>query len=556
MNIHNFDHYVNKTILDRGYSYFIEGNVVEGYEQGKNEYIFHIEGSEDYEVVVEIADDGDILYSQCDCPYDFGSVCKHEVAAYFQLIDMLKHGSIHDKLTSKTRKRTTIQEVLSNLSKEELINIIISMTNHDATLENSLIVKYSNGDNRQELESCQELIAAIVQKYTDREGFIKYRDTRAFVTELEEIIEKARNTEDALIALDIALLLLEEAIDAFQYADDSSGHIGFLVTETLVLIEETVTSRNVKAQQKPEIFTKLLAQTDNEIFDGWIDFKIDLLKICFEFADDETLREQLRRKIESNLDNKSNERYKNYENEYMLELLFRLIELYGTQEEAEQFIQDHIQFSSFREKLLNKYLQEKNYHKVIEVAKDGETQDHQYPGLISKWKKLRYVAYKKLSLKKEQSKLAKELLFEGNIDYYYDLKVLASDNQGEFYTNLKHELKTRRGWNASRILLKIIEEENDLEEILNFVRTNPEYIEEYAEKLANHFKDEITEIFQGYIHTVARNSSNRRDYQRVCDKILRYKKIVGKPKQVEMIDELMDLYRKRPAFIDELGKVK
>jgi hypothetical protein len=51
MNINNFESYINKTIFDRGYNYYLEGHVVEFYQQGENEYFFHIEGSYDYEVV-------------------------------------------------------------------------------------------------------------------------------------------------------------------------------------------------------------------------------------------------------------------------------------------------------------------------------------------------------------------------------------------------------------------------------------------------------------------------------------------------------------------------
>lgn len=553
MNINNFERYIDKIILDRGYSYYIEGNVIEAYEQDKNEYIFQIEGSDDYEVLVEIGDNGDILYSECDCPYDFGPVCKHEVAAYFQLFEMLNQVPSSDK--NKTRERTTIQEVLSHLSKEELIKIIINITNNDVTLENSLIVKYSTGDDCQELEACRELIAAIARKYTGREGFIKYRDTRAFARELDDIADKARDTENVLLALDIALLLLEEAIEAFQYADDSSGDIGMLVTETLELIEEIATNGKDSSHHKAQIFEKLLQQIDNEVFDGWLDYKIDLLNICFEFAEDETRRGQLRSKIESMIDKKISDRYTHYENESMLQLLFRLIEQYGTQEEAERFIHNHLQFSSFREKLLNKYLRQKNYHKVIELAKEGEKQDQQYPGLISKWKKIRYEAYKNLQLKEEQQALAKELLLDGDFDFYKDLKELATGNHEVFYSNLKQELKAGKGWHSSRLFLKLIEEENDLDELLDFVRENPRYIEDYAEKLGKHFKEEVIEVYKRYIKSTASTSSNRRDYQGVCHKIKRYKKIAGKPNQVELINELMSLYKKRPAFIDELGKI-
>jgi uncharacterized Zn finger protein len=460
MNINNFENYINKTIVDRGYFYYIEGNVVEAFEQGENEYIFHIEGRDEYEVMVEIGDNGDILNSECDCPYDFGPVCKHEVAAYFQLNEMLNQVKTND-IISKTSKRTTLQEILNNLSKEELITIITNIANNDATLESSIIFKYSNDGNQHAFESCQELIDSIVRKYTGREGFIKYRDTGAFVSELEDVVEKARNTKNVLLALDIALLLLEEGIGAFQYADDSGGHIGFLVTETLELIEEIATNWNEVDNQRTAVFEKLLAQTENEVLEGWVDYKIDLLKICLEFADDKMHREQLRNKIESMLEKDPRGRYAHYSNESVLQLVFQLIEQYGSQEEAEQFIHDHLQFPSFREQLLYKYLQEKNYHKVIEVAKKGEMQDQQYPGLVSKWKKYRYTAYKSLSLKEEQQQLAKELLFAGDFGYYQDLKELAKENQGEFYTILKQELKMKKGWYTSSIFLRLIEEEND-----------------------------------------------------------------------------------------------
>ncbi|WP_394234906.1 SWIM zinc finger domain-containing protein [Niallia oryzisoli] len=555
MNLNNFKKIIDRTIVDRGYNYYIEGNVLEAYEQSENEYIFHIEGSDDYEVLVELGDNGEILYSECDCPYDFGPVCKHEVAAYYQLVQMINNKATTNHLTNKPRKRATIQEVLSNLSKEELIDIIIDFANDDATLEKSLIVRYSTGNQQQELGGCQELIQSIVRKYAGREGFINYRNAGAFVSEMEGVLDKARSTEDSLVALDIVMLLLEEAIGAFQYADDSNGDIGFLVKETLEMIEEIATSQN-GMDQRAEIFEKLVAQTDHDMFEGWEDFKIDLLTILLEFADDEIHREQLRLKLESMLDHKSSERYTQYSNESILQLLFQLTEQYGTHEEAERFIHEHLQFSSFREQLLDQYLQEKKYHKVIEVAKEGEMQDQQYPGLVSQWKKFRYTAYKFLSLKEEQQILAKELLFNGDFEYYRDLKELAAENQDSFYRNLKSELKTAKGWYTNQVYLKLIEEENDLEELLEFVRNNPSYIENYAEKLFHTFKEEVIEVYKNYLYSAASASSNRREYQGVCRKITKYRKFAGKPKQIELIDELIDLYKKRPAFVDELGQVK
>lgn len=552
MNINNFENHIDKIILDRGYNYYIEGNVVEAIEQGENKYLFYVDSSDNYEVLIDIGDNGDILFSQCDCPYDFGPVCKHEVAAYFELSDMLDPSTSSDKLPKKQHKQISMQEVLSDLSKEELIDIITRLANEDDTLKNNLLLKYSNGDHQHELEACQEFIHSIIRKYTGREGFIRYRDASAFVRELDEVLEKARNTDDALLAIDISLLLIEEAIDAFQYADDSGGDIGSLVTEIFEVIGE-ISIKNKGTDHQKEIFEKLLAQTDNNVFDGWFDYKFDLLQICLEFADDEKLREPLRSKIESMVDRSSSR----YENEELQRLMFQIIEQYGTQEEADQFIYEHLQLSSFREHLLKKYLQTENYHKVIEVAIDGEKNDKQFPGLVSKWKKFRYLAYKFLVLKEEQQKLAKELLFEGNFEYYHELKELAeTENHDEFYANLKQELKTRQGRHSSYIFLELIKAENDLEEMLEYVKENPRFIEDYAGKLVKPFKEDVAKIYKQYIESVASTSSNRRDYQGVCHKIKRYKKIAGTEIQRELINELMSLYRKRPAFIDELGKIR
>jgi len=101
-------------------------------------------------------------------------------------------------------------------------------------------------------------------------------------------------------------------------------------------------------------------------------------------------------------------------------------------------------------------------------------------------------------------------------------------------------LKKDKGWHGRNIYLKLIVEENDLDEIMDFVRENPRSIEEYAGMLENKFKDEVIEIYKKYIKAAASSSSNRRAYQGVCGIIKRYKKVAGKKKQEEMINELIN----------------
>lgn len=416
MNVNNFKDYINQTIIDRGYNYYVDGNVVATKKHGDNEYFFQVEGSENYEVFVEIERDGEILYSECDCPYDFGPICKHEVAVFYTLIDILKvEESPNPKLRKKVNKQPNIAEILSNLSKEELVNIVLDITENDEILKNSLIIRYSKENEQQALGKCSKLIDSIIRKYTGRDGFIKYHETFEFIREMEYLLDKIKKTQNTFLALDIAFLLLKAAIDAFQYADDSGGNIGSFVSHTLEVIGETANGHDNKdIQQREKIFDKIFEQLDNDVFEGWEDYKIELLKICADFADIDVLRQKLVMKIESLIERNSSNRYFTYYNEGMLQIQLDIVEKYGSEEESEQFIHEHLQFSSFRERLINKFILSKNYTKVIELAQEGEKQDKQYAGLLSKWKKYRYIAYKELSLKKEQGRLGKELLLEGN----------------------------------------------------------------------------------------------------------------------------------------------
>jgi uncharacterized Zn finger protein len=556
MNINNFKNHVDGVILDRGHDYYIDGKIVDSYKQGNNEYVFSIEGREYYEVIVKIDEHGEILSSYCDCPYDFGPICKHEAAAYFELYDMLNRPAHDDKGIQEIQRQPTLQEVLEKLSKDELISIIEHVAENDSVLKSNIIFKYSHGDRTKELEMCKRLIESIVRKHAGRSRYIPYGQTGDFTDELGDVLEKARISSDPLLSLDIAFLVLEEAIDAFQYADDSDGDIGFFVTETINLIEEIVMDcHDSDFSQREQLFNKLLEQSDSEIFDEWEEFRIDLLRNCVEFADIAAFRNTLRRKIETEIEISQYSGNK-YSVEGLLHILYEMIDRYGTKEEAERFLIDRLMFSSFRERLIDRYISEKKYDKVIELALDGEKQDQSYPGLVLKWKKIRYTAYKELSLKVEQKKLAKELLPQGEFEYYQDLKAFVTGDRVEFYQRLKQELNNRNNWQGRSVYLSLIEAENDIDEILVYVKENPSNIEKYAERLVAHFRDEVVEIYSAYIKSAANSSSARKDYQRVCNMLKKYKKIAGQKNQEDMIKEFNELYYRRPAFKDELSKLK
>lgn len=556
MNINNFQQYINQTILGRGYDYYMGGHVDEEYVRKGNTYIFLVEGRETYEVSVELDESGEIIHAECDCPYDLGLICKHKAAVFFLLSEIINNGEVKWDIKQAQTELSGIKEVLNKLPKEELIRIIMEIVPKNDTLEESLILRYSDGNNEQELKQVAKLIRRIVNKYAGRGGFIEYGEISDYVGEMVGILEKARNTEDSLLALEIIFQVLHEAMEAFQYADDSDGEIGGLVSECFEVMEDLVLSeKSSDSSITQKLFNRLLEDSNDHSYDDWQEYTIDILRLCAEVADTEALRVLLRERVMVYLNKSDTDGFSTYYAGTLLQILHRLIVLYGTDAEALHFEEENSEHASFRELLIERAKKENNFEKVIALAIDGEKQDDYYAGRKPKWKEIRYDAYKKLSLKAEQAQLAKEMLFDGHFEYYQELKDLNTGDEKEFYDELKAKLKKDTRWQAKNMYVNLIEQEEDTDEIMAYVRENPQSIVKYAELLKDNYADEVVALYNNRIKAAAQFSTKRSAYQDVCSLIRRYKNIAGQDNAAELVYELRVLYKRRPAFVDELSKI-
>ena len=90
MNLYHFEDVVSSVIVERGLEYYEAGFVTNLIHSGGGRYTAVVKGADMYEIAVQLDEEGNVLSSYCDCPFDMGPVCKHEVAVYYELIDRLK----------------------------------------------------------------------------------------------------------------------------------------------------------------------------------------------------------------------------------------------------------------------------------------------------------------------------------------------------------------------------------------------------------------------------------------------------------------------------------
>ena len=119
MNLKNFESEIENKIVGRGLSYYKGGDVKKLEKASENEFSAVVFGTEKYSVYVKLNGET-IVEHECDCPYDFGDVCKHKVAVFYAIRD----GNFSDtggKLKSllKNLHESALREFISNLLKKD-----------------------------------------------------------------------------------------------------------------------------------------------------------------------------------------------------------------------------------------------------------------------------------------------------------------------------------------------------------------------------------------------------------------------------------------------------
>jgi len=119
MTLTNFEIEVEQKIVGRGLDYYKNGDIRKLEKVGENEFSAVVFGTEKYSVYVK-TNGATIIEHECDCPYDYGDVCKHKVAVFYAI----RHGDFSDagdKLTAllENLHDSALRRFVSNLLKRD-----------------------------------------------------------------------------------------------------------------------------------------------------------------------------------------------------------------------------------------------------------------------------------------------------------------------------------------------------------------------------------------------------------------------------------------------------
>ena len=118
--------YSTSQSLQRGADYFRQGAVKSLVKLG-NLITAQVLGIYTYDIYIDFQGN-DIRSVRCTCPYEYGGSCKHIVATFLSIC--------HSPQT--VEERPTLPELLGDLDKEQVIELIMALTTKEPSLLNKI----------------------------------------------------------------------------------------------------------------------------------------------------------------------------------------------------------------------------------------------------------------------------------------------------------------------------------------------------------------------------------------------------------------------------------
>ena len=557
--LNSFEQLIDETILKRGLEYFEQGCVSEFTTIATNEYKAIVEGSEDYTVSLLLRNDI-VVSHYCNCPYESGPVCKHEVAVFFYMLQNELHLS-ENKANKKQNKPTVdhqIKAILHLLDQESLQKFIIEQCKQDKKFKNYFLVTFGHINQKLDADYYRNQIKEIVKAASDKHGFIDWDNMKYLTRALAPLVEKLESyklSNNFQQVFFISAVLLEEMSITIQNADDSNGDIGCFIDTAVEALDDIATSDNLDATVKKEIFEYCIQVYNKKLFSGW-DWHLGILEVAEKLLENETDADLLISCLDKTQDD--------YERERAQMIILRVLHHYRSEKEASQFIAANLSNSRIRKSEIQKAIEEQNFDYAKKLCVDGiEINQKEKPGLAIDWYRFLLII---AQIQKDVSEISKQATFlfvndsRSDEDYFELMRANTASEKWDDEVEkliLHIQSQSKSSWNSRELIRKIYIKQqwwNRLFELLKQTESL-ENIETEEHYLAKDYASELIQMYSTRLTKYVDKFIGRVHYQKACRYLRRMKKLGGETEVKRLIEHFRKTHPKRMALMDELNNV-
>lgn len=571
----------------RGQTYYRNGSINNTVKRGSLLQA-DCEGSQysPYRIEVGFHVDGSIDYATCTCEYDFGGDCKHIVAL---LLTFAHHPEVFTE-------RPTIEDELKQRTADELIALVRQMVRRYPDLQ-LLIDRPVVGGNQPDkttrkspvnTESYRKEMQYALQNY---EGWSDEGPEAAVVSITENAEEFAR-AGDWQTAATIYLTVLDEGLQEDYFMIDENGDFSGALSE---MLPELVTCLEHLADDADYRKSILYGLVDAILWDieqggrGLADTIEDDVILAYARPDD---LPEIRRKIETVRDDKAKSAYADWAVKYCEDLLSKLDALEGVNPEV---ILERLREKGLYVLLVRQLLDLKRIDEALAVIREHLKLHHELLQVIGL---LNNAGASESAIQLVTQALQKQYdshLVHWLLDYYrergdqeahlhWQLTRLYNEPFGNHLEDTRQAAQQAGQWQTVRLeILRQMEKQRRFDMLINIymleadwdtawetVERLPEQDKrwsymadrldlEVAQKTYSHYPQKALPIFLTHAASEI-EKGNREHYQQAAQHltIIRelYRHLDDTGKWMQLIAEIKEKYKKRPALQDELKKAK
>ena len=545
-------------ILERGEMYYYDGAV---HDLEKTEHGYHavVEGTEHYEVDIEM-EDGQVCEMYCTCPYaDAGNNCKHMAAVLYEIEEQEEAGSLTEG-TGSDQAEEELEGIIEKIPETELRSFVKQLAGQGDEIRNTLMTRYAVRIDEKQMCRLKQGVDQIVWECGDRSGFIDYRNAWDFTREMDNYLEDKAN---ALMERNCWRQAFELTNYVFKTIgnvdiDDSDGGTSQVADTCYDKWKEIL--ENCTEEVRDEMFTWF---TSHLSCDYVVDYMEEYMEdfLTHEFQSREMLEKKLkyldemieRRTDTTDCGNTWSVRY-GYESN-ILRRLEIMKQLGYPEEEIREYRRKHWRFSAVRGLEIQEDIERGELDEAVRILKESKELDKGYPGLVARYSEQLISIFETQADEKACKEELQYYVFEcpqHDLAHIQKLKEVCTEQEWERYR--EQILQSR---NSCSILYPFMEAEGMYERMLECMQKEPFIfnVDKYENVLKKKYPEQMRNVYISYVRKQAERTGDRKRYR----ELMQYLKKIrlypgGKEKAAELAENWRALYCRRSAMMDELQK--
>lgn len=538
----------------RGEDYFYDG-LVKHLRNSGNRWKAIVEGSYNYRVAVTL-DDNAIEHWECNCPYDYGPVCKHVVALALTVSEKFEEDETNldpDAITVEEQEEISGQIKITNVPAKDLKQFCEEYARQHPNFARGLVVFLAKPVQQKKINYAQKIRKA-AEKASDRNGFIDYyRASDAFEI-VFKYLDKAKSLlqkKDFGEVLEITKAVFEEVSDMCQYMDDSDGMAGDSLYDCQELLYKLFIS--APEELKLMIYNWLLTEYPKKKYQGFLGDEM-LLDLLIDAAKPLNKTGEIFQLLNQSLENSESE----YIRERILLKILDLISFSGKKNEKDDFISKYIYIPEIRRIKLEELIKEEKYSEAEQLIIDGIeiARQKMHHGKEIEWHRKLMDIYYKTGNKNKQRELIHILFKIDPRERTSHLKRMKMFYPTDFWIKEREKLVSWLKEKKDRYLFDFYVFEKMWHELFLLLKKNPHFhlLKQYGHLLMKDYGENIIEMYDSAFMHKAQQANNRNMYRDLKKELKSVKKLKGGPALVnQLVSVFRKTYKNRPAMMDELS---